>query len=272
MSALLGAPTTCKDWLEWAVLKGYEWAGAAHDQIDEDFASGEIISVQDAIHNFAEWEETNEGGSYWDGIYNNESKDVIDWRPPRRAPAKKKMAKKKAPAGRWRTKQPTHVKDWMRWARDAGYEWGQSGVDQYNPDVGGSTCDTIYDATNYFNTWTSTKEGSDYWQKIHEAMEGIQWRSLMVEPDVEPLPIGCLTFDEFIDATVTNYLLEFARAWASDNAQLRMFTPPEKGFTFELRDKCMLRALNALNDAEFEAEVVSVEPDGCYIARKRRAA
>lgn len=256
-------PTTIKGWLKWAKANDCEWAQAALEQIDSDFHCGRIVpNLGQAVMHFACWSATSEGGGFWQKAY-DEAKN-IKWGSPNKP--KKKMTVQK-----WRTKKPTAVKGWLEWAKAAGYEWAVAALEQMS-NRGRNSARNLCDAVHTFSGWGDTKEGASYWVGIHGESEKIEWRAIPVKVKFKKraIPIGCLTFDEFVDATVIDFLDEFTEKWDADATQLRMFTPEEKGFTFELRDQCMLRAMNALNDAEYSAEVISVQTDGCYTKRTRK--
>lgn len=248
-------PGTIRTWFRWAMAAGFEWAQSGLDQTKAFNNSLLCHSMSDAISNFASWSTTAEGVAFWSKLL----RDDIQWYP---------LDDEAQP--------PKNIIKWFNWAKLSGYEWAERAI--VNAESSGSynlAGATLSEAVNSMGTWFNTPEGENYWREIHTKAKDISWEPIKTIKKVHPkprvIPIGCFTFDEFIDATVVNFLDRFTDKWDQQVTEMFLSMPAEKGFTDELRVKCAERALNSLNDAEFIAKQSWLYEHLTCIRRIRRA-
>ena len=62
------------------------------------------------------------------------------------------------------------VMKWLQWAKEQGFDWAQSAIDQCRMDYEREKVISLKSAVWVFNSWDGTKEGFKYWDKIDKEL------------------------------------------------------------------------------------------------------
>lgn len=90
------------------------------------------------------------------------------------------------------TERPSTIKDWFLWAKEAGYDWADQAIKEFENDDDYEqnceiSCDSLREAIRLAFIWGYSENGYDYWDVIYGEVMLAEWHPIPEKEEVKTL-------------------------------------------------------------------------------------